>query len=84
MPRDSSELDLNTGERSHTPMTDITRLHTSERASKIVVHGGVAYLSGQVAEDPQADIQDQTRSTLGRVDAIGKQSMVLPVAPGHE
>ncbi|MEJ6722029.1 MAG: RidA family protein [Ilumatobacter sp.] len=51
-------------------MTDITRLHTSERASKIVVHGGVAYLSGQVAEDPQADIQDQTRSTLGRVDDL--------------
>ena len=47
----------------------ITRLHTTERASKIVVHNGVVHLSGQVAEDPDADIREQTRSTLARVDA---------------
>ena len=46
----------------------ITRKHTTERASKIVIHNGVVYLSGQVAEDPEADIQEQTRSTLARVD----------------
>ena len=46
----------------------ISRMHTTERASKIVIHNGVAYLSGQVAEDPAADIQEQTRSTLARVD----------------
>lgn len=48
---------------------DITRMHTTERASKIVIHNGVVYLSGQVAEDAEADIQEQTRSTLARVDA---------------
>ena len=42
---------------------------TSERASKIVVHNGVVYLSGQVAEDPEADIQVQTRSVLAGIDA---------------
>lgn len=47
----------------------ITRMHTTERASKIVVHNGTVYLAGQVAEDPDADIQAQTRSTLARVDA---------------
>ena len=47
----------------------ISRMHTTERASKIVIHNGVVYLSGQVAEDPAADIQEQTRSTLARVDA---------------
>lgn len=47
----------------------ITRMHTTERASKIVIHNGVVYLSGQVAEDPDADVQEQTRSTLGRIDA---------------
>ncbi len=52
-----------------TTMT-ISRTHTTERASKIVVHNGVVYLSGQVAEDPEADIQDQTRSTLARIDAL--------------
>jgi enamine deaminase RidA (YjgF/YER057c/UK114 family) len=51
-------------------MTDITRLHISARASKIVVHNGVVHLSGQVAEDPDAGIRDQTRSTLSRVDAL--------------
>lgn len=48
----------------------ITRTHTSERASKIVMHNGVVYLSGQVAEDPDADISEQTISTLARVDAL--------------
>jgi len=47
----------------------ITRMHTTERASKIVTHNGTVHLSGQVAEDPDADIQEQTRSTLARVDA---------------
>ncbi|MDG1368300.1 MAG: RidA family protein [Acidimicrobiales bacterium] len=47
----------------------ISRIQTTERASKIVIHNGVAYLSGQVAEDPAAGIQEQTRSTLARVDA---------------
>jgi enamine deaminase RidA (YjgF/YER057c/UK114 family) len=37
-------------------MTDITRIHTNARASKIVVHNGVIHLSGQVAEDPDAYI----------------------------
>jgi enamine deaminase RidA (YjgF/YER057c/UK114 family) len=47
----------------------ITRLETTARASKIVIHNGIVYVSGQVAEDPQASIEEQTRSTLGRVDA---------------
>jgi len=51
---------------------NIIRNDTTERASKSVIHNGVAYLSGQVPEDPSADIQEQTRSTLARVDAILK------------
>lgn len=49
---------------------NISRKHTTERASKIVTHNGMVYLSGQVAEDPDADVQTQTRSTLARVDAL--------------
>ena len=48
----------------------ITRIKTSARASAIVIHNGIVHLSGQVAEDPEADIQEQTRSTLARVDAL--------------
>ncbi len=48
----------------------ITRIKTTERASAIVINNGIVYLSGQVAEDPDADIQEQTRSTLAKVDAL--------------
>ena len=48
----------------------IERHHISARASAIVINGGVVYLSGQVAADPEADITGQTRSTLERVDAL--------------
>lgn len=51
-------------------MPDIQRTKTSERASMIVQHSGVVYLSGQVAADPDADIQEQTRSVLARIDAL--------------
>ena len=36
----------------------------------IVTHNDIVYLSGQVAEDPDADISEQTRSTLARVDTL--------------
>ena len=48
---------------------DIVRTGTTERSSRTVTSGGVVYLSGQVAEDPEADIEGQTQSTLARVDA---------------
>ena len=47
-----------------------TRIDSAGRSSAIVINNGVVYLSGQVAEDPEADVQEQTRSTLARVDAL--------------
>ena len=55
-------------------MTEISRQHTSPRASMIVRHGDVIYLSGQAAEDPDADVQEQTRSTLSQVEALLAQA----------
>jgi len=46
----------------------IERMHTGARSSKIVKHGGVVYLSGQVGEG--ADITAQTQDCLSRVDAL--------------
>jgi enamine deaminase RidA (YjgF/YER057c/UK114 family) len=46
----------------------IERIGTTARASKIVKHNGVAYLSGQVAEG--ATIQEQTQDCLVKVDAL--------------
>ena len=46
----------------------ITRMHTSERMSKIVIHNGLVYLCGQVGEG--ANITEQTSSMLASVDAL--------------
>jgi enamine deaminase RidA (YjgF/YER057c/UK114 family) len=46
----------------------IERIDVSPRASKIVKHNGVAYLSGQVAEG--ATIQEQVQGCLDKIDAL--------------
>ena len=46
----------------------IERMHTGARSSKIVKHGGVVYLSGQVGEG--VDVTAQTVECLARVDAL--------------
>ncbi len=48
----------------------ITRIHTSARASHIVINNGTIYLSGQVAADPTEDVQGQTRSTLAKIEKL--------------
>lgn len=46
----------------------IERIDTGPRMSKIVKHGGVAYLCGQVGDG--ATVADQTRDCLSRIDAL--------------
>ena len=52
----------------------IERHHTGKRMSDIVVFmpagERVAWLAGQVAADPTADITGQARSVLGQIDAL--------------
>jgi enamine deaminase RidA (YjgF/YER057c/UK114 family) len=52
----------------------IERHHTGKRMSDIVVFmpsgERVAWLAGQVAADPSADITAQTRSVLAQIDAL--------------
>lgn len=50
-------------------MSVITRLHTNQRMSKIVIHNNTVYLAGQVGE-PQQSIADQTRTALERVQSL--------------
>lgn len=47
----------------------IQRSGTNARMSRIVVNNGVVYLAGVVAADADADVAEQTRSTLERIDA---------------
>lgn len=46
----------------------ITRHHTNQRMSQIVIHGDTVYLAGQVADDRTANITVQTEQVLAKVD----------------
>ncbi|MCR9151418.1 MAG: RidA family protein [Rhodobacteraceae bacterium] len=46
----------------------IERIETGRRMSKIVKHGGVAYLAGQVGDG--ATVAEQTRDCLSRIEAL--------------
>jgi enamine deaminase RidA (YjgF/YER057c/UK114 family) len=48
----------------------ITRHHTNQRMSQIVVHGDTIYLAGQVAADANADISVQTQQVLQKIDTL--------------
>lgn len=48
----------------------INRIDAGDRMSEAVVHGGVAYLAGQIPEDATADIEGQTRQVLAEIDAL--------------
>ncbi len=52
-------------------MSDIKRIEPGARMSQAVVHGGVAYLSGQVALDAGGQsVTAQTTNILSRIDAV--------------
>ena len=48
----------------------ITRHHTNQRMSQIVIHGDTVYLAGQGANDSNADITVQTQQVLQKIDAL--------------
>ena len=53
----------------------ITRLGTERRRmSKIVIHNDTVYLCGQVAKDSDANIKEQTRTMLEKVDDLLTQA----------
>ncbi|MER8643149.1 RidA family protein [Mesorhizobium sp. C277A] len=51
-------------------MSDIQRLETNEKLSRVVIHQGVAYLSGLTADDRSADAFGQTLQVLRKADAL--------------
>ncbi len=54
-------------------MSRITRLGTGPRMSEAVIHNGLVWLSGQVAEDG-GDVYAQTRQCLAEVDRLLAQA----------
>lgn len=51
----------------------IQRHNVGKRLSEIVVHNGVAYLAGEVPDDPGKDITGQTAEVLAKIDKLLKQ-----------
>ena len=48
----------------------VQRLRTESRYSEIVIHNGTVYLAGQLADDYNGDIVQQTRETLANTDRM--------------
>lgn len=55
----------------------ITRMETSDRMSKIVIHNKTVYLCGQVG-GIDGDVSDQTRECLRRITALLEQAGSSP------
>ena len=49
-------------------MSEITRFEQNHRRSRVVVHGGVVYLAGHVADDKTAPIDEQMRQALANIE----------------
>ncbi len=48
----------------------IERIKVGTRMSQAVIHGSTVYLAGQVADDPNTDVADQTRQILAKIDSL--------------
>lgn len=48
----------------------IKRYEVGPRMSQAVVHGGVAYLAGIVADQPVPSVADQTKQILAKIDRL--------------
>ena len=48
----------------------IQRLHVAKRYSEVVIHNGTIYLAGQLADEFDGDIHEQTRQTLANIDRL--------------
>lgn len=51
-------------------MSDIKRFHVEKRLSDMAVYNGVAWLAGQVPDDPTLDMEGQTRQVLATIDRL--------------
>ncbi len=52
----------------------IKRMETKQRMSRIVIHNDTIYLCGQVAEDADKGIRDQTSTMLDKVESLLQQA----------
>ncbi len=48
----------------------VQRHDVGPRMSQVVVHGDTVYTAGQVADDGTADVAEQTRQVLAKIDRL--------------
>lgn len=46
----------------------IHRLENGPRFCRVLSHNGIVYLAGMTADDTSADVEQQTRDTLAKID----------------
>jgi enamine deaminase RidA (YjgF/YER057c/UK114 family) len=49
-------------------MSDIVRIETDKRRSRVVVYNGTVFVGGMTADDRSQGIKEQTRQTLARIE----------------
>ncbi|WP_321339562.1 RidA family protein [Breoghania sp.] len=49
-------------------MSNIVRIETDARSSRVVIYNGVAYIGGMTAADRTQDIKGQTEQVLAKID----------------
>ena len=56
--------------RSKDNIMTIKRYHVGKRLSDMVVHNGIVFLAGQVADDVSADITGQAQQVVAHIDRL--------------
>lgn len=51
-------------------MTDIAYVDQNTRRSRAVIAGNTVYLAGHTADDRSANVAEQTRNVLGKIEAL--------------
>lgn len=62
------------GRPQESPLIDIHRFDQNHRRSRAVAYGGLVFLAGQVANDADGDIRQQSREALAKVDGMLAQA----------
>ncbi|CAM2139112.1 MULTISPECIES: RidA family protein [Paraburkholderia] len=54
--------------------TEIVRIETSQRMSRVVKAAGLVFVGGQTSADPTVDVKIQTASVLAKIDGFLAQA----------
>jgi len=55
-------------------MSELKRINVGARLSDAVIHNGIVYVAGQLADDTTQDAQGQTAQVLATIDALLAQA----------